>query len=337
MRFFSCLSAALLLISNVSHAATCIGQNCALLEEIALKNGVDLSSVIENIDRNIIDPIVDSQGKMAAWEGGMLDYSASGSDGGIKIFFWGASSFNWVQTQSNFFGRDYKAEYATGIVRIGASSEIPLSQSTDLVLNGAFWSGNPDYGTGFMIGETHEKTYRIGIGIKKTYFQWTGVKIYSSSGLIFGSREFQTAYEGSKIVLRTPAGVIGWSGIEKYSDSVDYFSIPFTFGAVAKWGDVSLGVESGARYSIQGGTYQVEKFGPVGPFFGQSGFYNIGFSSSSSLERSEIWPIARINLEWNFYSDAIFAGNWSPKIGSNPHHVAGGFGWKFLTINLNQK
>jgi len=337
MKNLASASAALLLVSSVSHAATCIGKNCALLEEIAMKNGVDLFSIVENIDRNIINPIVDSQGKMASWEGGMLDYSASGSDAGIKIFFWGGSSFNWVQAQSNFFGKDYLAEYTTGIMRIGVSSEIPLTMSTDLILNGSFWSGDPDYGTGFMKGDTHEKAYRAGIGIRKTYLQWSGIKLYSTSGFIFGSREFQTSYEGSRIVLKTPVGPIGWSGVERYVDTVNYFSMPMTFGAVVKWGDLSLGGEAGARYSLQGGSYYVEKFGPVGPFFGQSGFYNIGFTSSSNLERSDVWPIMRINFEWNFYSDASFVGNWSPKLGTNPHHVAGGLGWKFLSTAPSAK
>ena len=80
----------------------------------------------------------------------------------------------------------------------------------------------------------------------------------------------------------------------------------------------------------QAGTVTIGKRGPVGPFFGDSGFYNIGIISSSDISSTNVWPVARVGIEWNVFSDLALMGNWNPKLGRYPQHVGAGIGWKFL-------
>lgn len=319
-------------MSSMSSAAICVGKNCELLESIAESKGLSLQSILDNIQGNIVDPIVDSQSRMVTWEGGMLDYSPAGSQDGIKVTLWSGTSFNWTTVQSNFFGRDFRAEYATGIMRIGAATEVALSNSTDLIINAGFWYGDPDYGTGFMNGTNNEKTARLGMGLRHTFLHVGMTRLYFATGVVGGVRHFNTSYEGSRFFLKTPMGEIGWAGIESYSEEALFVSTPLTAGGNLKLWNVTLGAEIGVRYSYQAGQINIGKFGPVGPFFGQSGFYNIGVASERTVELMQIWPIIRMGFEWNVFSDMSILGNWKPKLASSPHQVAAGVGWKFLTV-----
>jgi len=128
---------------------------------------------------------------------------------------------------------------------------------------------------------------------------------------------------------------MNWSGVEKYSDSVIFASIPSTLGGVIKIWDITFSVEGGGVASYQAGKYDVEKFGPIGPFFGESGYYNIGFSSSDSLKETKISPIVRIGFEWNIIGGGSIIGNWNPKLGDRPHHIGAGIGWQFLKQSPN--
>lgn len=331
MRLFTGLIFALIFLSSTASAAVCVGKNCELLESIASSKGLSMQSILDNIQGNIIDPIVDSQSRMVAWEGGMLDYSPAGSQNGIKVTLWGGTSFNWVSSRANFFGKEISSEYTTGIIRIGAASEIQISNSTDLILNAGFWYGDPDYGTGFIIGTNSEKTARLGVGTRHTFMNFGITKLYFTAGVLAGIRHFDTAYEGSKFLLRTPLGEVGWSGIESYSEEAAFISTPLTIGGNLKFWRLTLNAEAGARYSYQIGQISIGKFGPVGPFFGQSGFYNIGVSSARSVDSMQIWPILRLGFEWNVFSDMSVLGNWQPKIENSPHHLSVGAGWKFLS------
>lgn len=332
MTSISRLFLAIFFISSTSSAAICVGKNCELLESIAGSKGLSLQSLLDRIQGNIVDPIVDSQSRMVTWEGGMLDYSPAGSQEGIKVTIWSGTSFNWTNVQSNFFGRDFQAEYATGIIRIGAATEVALSSSTDLIINTGFWYGDPDYGTGFMNGTNNEKTVRLGFGSKHTFLHADITRLYFSSGIVGGIRHFNTSYEGSRFLLKTPMGEIGWAGIESYNEETAFISTPLTIGGNLKFWNVTLNAEVGARYSYQTGRIDIGKFGPVGPFFGQSGFYNIGVAAERTVELMQIWPIIRMGFEWNVFSDMSILGNWHPKLGNSPHHVATGIGWKFLTV-----
>ena len=318
---------------SMSSAATCIGKNCELLESISNSKGLSLQSILDNIQGNIVDPIVDSQSRMVTWEGGMLDYSPAGSQDGIKITLWGGTSFNWVTARGNFFGKDFLAEYATGIIRAGAVAEVPLSNSTDLILNAGFWYGDPDYGTGFINGSNNEKTARLGVGSRHIFLHSGITKMYFAAGVVGGARHFSTSYEGSRFLLITPMGKLGWSGVESYDERAAFISMPLTMGGNLKFWNITFGAEVGARCSYQVGQISIEKFGPVGPFFGQSGFYNIGIASERTVELMQIWPILRLGFEWNIFSGMSVLGNWHPKLSSVPHHLAAGIGWQFLTVN----
>lgn len=329
--FLSLISVAL-----PAEGAVCIGQNCELLRSVVERTGVPLEAVLGEVQGNIIDPIVDSQGNMASWEGGSLDVTPRGSGGGVKVTLWGGTSFSWIATNSSILGNTFNTTFPTGIARMGGSIELPLTPTTDGIINIGFWHGDPGYGSGAVKGTNEETAARLGGGFRTRLFEGSHTSIFLSSGFILGFRRFSTEYDDGKTMgIRTGLGRIGWNGAEKYSDSVAFASLPATLGGTLKAWDLTLSAEGGGVASYQVGQYYVEKFGPAGPFFGTSGYYNIGLASNGSLEGAQLWPLVRIGLEWNFVGGGSIIGNWHPKLGDRPHHIGAGLGWQFLKQPLN--
>jgi len=333
---FSLILMTFLTVQSPASGAVCIGHNCELLRSVVERSGVPLEEVLRNIQGNIIDPIVNSQGNMAAWEGGSLDVTPRGSGGGVKVTLRGGTSFNWITTNGQILNTRFNNTFPTGIARIGGSIELPITPTTDGIINLGLWHGDPSYGTGLMIGNNEETAVRLGGGIRTRLYEGTSASIFISSGMVVGFRKFSTEYDdGKTMYIRTGAGSIGWNGIEKYSDSVVYASLPATLGGTLRLWDLTFSAEGGGVASYQMGEYYVEKFGPAGPFFGTSGYYNTGLSANGSLEGAQLWPLVRIGLEWNFIGGGSIMGNWHPKLGSRPHHIGAGIGWQFLKQPLN--
>lgn len=321
---------ATLLLASTSQAAVCIGKNCELLDSISSSKGVPLQNILDNIQSNIVDPIVDSQSMMASWQGGMIDYSPEGSGGGIKVTVWGGVSLDTVNVKGNFFGAKYSADYRTGIVKSGMSVEIPLDETTDLILNGTFWKGASDYGTGYMNGSSDELNVRLGAGARKTIFLNDWSSFYYVAGVLASRRNFTASFPGVDVNMRTPLGVVGWKGEETYDESTSFVSLPLTLGGKVKVWRVTANGEIGARIIGQMGTSKVQKWGAVGPFFGESGFYNIGLFDERSSNTIGVWPTARLGLEVATFYDLSLMGNWQPKLGEQPQYFSAGLGLKFL-------
>jgi hypothetical protein len=327
--FFRALGIATLWTS-LSSAATCVGANCEILDTIARRNGLSLPMILGAIQGNIIDPIVDTQSKTAAWEGGMLDFTPSGAQGGVKVTLWGGVSWGTVPISSAFYGSSYNSTYINGALRIGSSIEFPVTKDDEVIVNFALWNGPTDFGTGLMNLESHETDVRLGLGLRHFLYRNRWTSFYLGTGIVAARHDLSANYVGMTINIITRFGSVGWKGTESYEEKITYVSLPTTLGTSVSLYGLTLSLDGTLNMISQSGTVTISKWGPVGPFFGDNGFYNIGVTSSSDVSSTNVWPVARVGLEWNVFSDLNLMGNWNPKIGRYPQHVGAGIGWKFL-------
>lgn len=316
--------------SSVASSAVCVGKNCSLLETVTAAKGIPLQVVLDEIQGNIIDPILDSQVTMATWENGMLEFSPAGAVEGLKVTMWGGTSWDNVPVNGKLFGTKYSSEYSTGAMSLGGVLEYPLTRETDLILNAGAWRGPTDYGLNIVQGASGETTLRLGGGLRHYVERWESSSIYFAGGLIVGGRQAKIDFEGTNIRIVINQGSLGWKGVETYEETAYFFSTPLMFGGNIKFWDITLSADLGARLVGQMGSTQVGKYGPVGPFYGTSGYYNIGVSSDRDITTMQVWPILRLGIEWNPISKVSILGNWQPKIDKYPNQVSGGIGWQFL-------
>jgi hypothetical protein len=317
----------------MASSAVCVGKNCELLDTILASKGIPLGVVLNEIQGNIIDPILDSQMTMATWENGMLDFSPAGSPEGLKVTMWGGTSWDNVPVNGKLFGTKYSSEYSTGAMSLGGAVEYPLSRDTELILNAGVWRGPTDYGLSIVRGTSEETTIRLGGGLKHYIERWNSISVYFAGGLILGGRHAKIDFEGTNVRISMNQEVLGWRGVESYEERAYFFSTPMMLGGNVKIWDITLSADVGARLVSQIGSTQVGKYGPVGPFFGTTGYYNIGISSDRDITTMQIWPILRFGIEWNPISKVSILGNWQPKIDKYPNQVSGGIGWQFLKVD----
>jgi len=317
--------------TGLSSAATCVGVNCEILDTIARRNGLSLPVILGAIQGNIIDPIVDTQSKTAAWEGGMLDFTPAGAQGGVKVTLWGGLSWGYIPLSGAFYGSTYNSTYINGALRAGSSVEFPITQEDEVIVNFALWNGPSDLGTGLMNLESNETDVRLGVGLRHFLFRNRWASFYVGTGVVAAHRDLSVRrYAGMNVNIITSYGRVGWRGEETYDEKVTFISVPTTLGTSVTLHGLTLSLDGTLNMISQAGTVTIGKRGPVGPFFGDSGFYNIGIISSSDISSTNVWPVARVGIEWNVFSDLALMGNWNPKIGRYPQHVGAGIGWKFL-------
>lgn len=325
--------------SGLSHGAICVGVNCELLDSVAKSHGLSLPDILGEIQGNIIDPVVDTQSKTAAWEGGMLDFSPAGAQGGVKVTLWGGASWGTVPVRGEFFGSAYRSTYINGSLRVGSSMEFPVTKDLETVVNANFWSGPTDFGTSVLDVSSRETDMRFGLGTRYFIFRNPWSSFYVGSGVVLGRKDLSVTFSGTSININSPYGRVGWRGEETYEEKLTYISFPSSVGTSLTFRSLTVSLVGYLNLISQTGTSKVSKWGPVGPFFGVSGFYNIGVSSTSDIGSTGLWPIARVSAEWNIFSDMSLMGNWNPKMGRYPQHAGIGVGWRFLNspIDLDQR
>lgn len=317
--------------SGISSAAICIGVNCTLLDGIAQSSGTSLTNILGEIQGNIIDPVVSSQGKMAAWEGGLLDFSPAGAQGGVKITLWGGVAWDNIPTRGAFFGVPYSSSYITGAIHIGSSIEFPVTNDDEMIANLTLWDGPSDLGLGQTDMTSEETNVRIGCGFRHFINRNKWTSFYVGTGLAIGRRTLSAKLSGTNVRIGTPFGRVSWQGEESYDEKLSYFSFPSMLGMSLQLRNITISVDGTINIISQFGTANIAKWGPVGPFFGSAGFYNIGVISSANIDSINIWPFIKLGIEWNAFSDFHVLGNWNPKMGSYPQHAGLGLGWLFLT------
>jgi hypothetical protein len=317
----------LFLVSQEAEAATCVGSNCELIDLFAKKAGMSLDRILTEVDRNIINPIVDSQKLIAAWEGGFLQFSPNGSESSVKIIIWAGGSWRQVVMDGRFLGSSIQFDYYTGNSSLSLGAEFPIGKSTDVILNGSYWSGSSDYGTGISEGNMRETSGRFGVGIRQTFFEIDSLKLFGVSGLSFGGRKADMSLSGTVVRIQLPRERITWSGEEKYYENSQYLSVPVIAGISYGTGWISFSISGGAMSIFQSGKIEISKWGPVGPY---GGYYNVGISDSSSSSGFSLIPVANVGIESSFKSGPDFVVNFRPSINDSLSGGSIGLGWKFL-------
>lgn len=327
MRSFLALLVAGLLVSQTAGAAVCIGKNCELIDLAARAAGLSLNQILTEIDRNIVDPIVDNQRSIASWEGGMLQFTPRGAEGSVKVTLWGGGAWRYVDISNTMLGASVNFGYYTGNSSLSLGVELPIDKSTDLILNGAFWSGSSDYGLGISQENMKETSGRFGMGIRQKFYSAGITDAFVLGGFVIGHRESDMTLEGTTIAIRYPGGHITWKGEEKYSEKSTYVSTPVLLGASFNLPWVTLSVSGGGSIIFQQGRISLSKWGPVGPY---GGYYNVGAASDRDTTGFTLVPMVSLGAETGLERGPSLTMNFRPGFGNFPMGGSVGFGWKFL-------
>jgi hypothetical protein len=327
MRTLLALVVAGSLVTGTASGATCIGKNCDLIDLAARGAGLSLDRILTEIDRNIVDPIVDSQKGVASWEGGMLQFTPRGSEGGVKVTLWGGGAWKSVDINSTMFGASVNFGYYTGNSSLALGVEIPFDKKTDLILNGAFWSGASDYGTGLAQENMRETSGRFGMGIRQKFYSVGIADAFVLGGFVIGHRQSDMTLGGTTIAIRYPGGRITWMGEEKYSEKATYVSTPALLGVSFNVPGVTLTVSGGGSVIYQQGRIDLSKWGPVGPY---GGYYNVGATSDRDTSGFTLVPMVTLGAETGLERGPSLSVNFRPGLNNSPVGGSVGLGWKFL-------
>ncbi len=326
MRNFYIFLTSFLFATQTAYASVCVGNNCELIDLFAKKSGSSLASVLAAIDKNIIDPVIDSQKMIASWEGGMLHFTPNGSESTLKILLWGGGTWRQVSMDGTLLGSRVQFDYYTGNASLSLGAELPLGKTTDIVINGSFWSGPSDYGLSISAGDMHETSVRGGAGVRQTFFQFDSVKFFGISGISIGQRSADMTLGGSTIRVRLQKEAISWTGEEKYYEKNSYLSLPTLVGISYAMPWITLAVTGGSIVIFQSGKIEISKWGPLGPY---GGYYGVGIKDISSISDSTIVPILSFGAECNL-GNPVIAINFRPSLNNMPFGGFFGLGWKFL-------
>jgi hypothetical protein len=326
MRNFYIFLTSFLFVTQTAYASVCVGSNCELIDLFARNSGTSLKSILSEIDKNIIDPVIDSQKMIASWEGGMLHFTPRGSESTVKILLWGGGTWRQVTMDGTLLGSRVQFDYYTGNASLSLGAELPLGKSTDLILNGSFWSGPSDYGLGVSGGDMNETSVRGSVGIRQTFFQFGSAKFFGISGISVGQRSADMTLGGSTIRVRLQKETISWSGEEKYYEKNSYLSIPTLVGISYATPWITFSAAGGTIVIFQSGKIELSKWGPLGPY---GGYYGIGIKEVSSINDSTILPVLNFGAECNL-GNPVIAINFRPSLNSMPFGGFFGLGWKFL-------
>lgn len=327
MRSLLALLVSGLLVTQTTSAAVCIGKNCDLIDLAARSAGFSLDQILTEIDKNIVDPIVDSQRSIASWEGGMLQFTPRGSEGSVKVTLWGGGAWRYVDISNTMLGASVNFGYYTGNSSLSLGVELPINRKTDLVLNGAFWSGSSDYGLGISQENMKETSGRLGMGIRQKFYSVGTADAFVLGGFVIGHRESDMTLTGTTVAIRYPGGRITWTGEEKYSEKSTYMSTPVLLGVAFNLPWVTLSVAGGGSIIFQQGRIDLSKWGPVGPY---GGYYNVGAASERDTSGFTLVPMVSLGAETGLERGPGLTVNFRPGLGNFPMGGSVGLGWKFL-------
>lgn len=327
MRLLLALAVVGSLVTGTASAATCIGRNCELLDTVAKSAGLSLDQILTEIDRNIVDPIVDSQKSIASWEGGMLQFTPRGSEGTVKVTLWGGGAWKYVDISNTVFGASVNFGYYTGNSSLALGVELPVDKRTDLILNGAFWSGASDYGLGISQENMRETSGRFGIGLRQKIYSVGITDVFTTGGFVIGHRDSDMTLAGSTVAIKYPGGRVSWTGEEKYSEKSTYISVPVLLGVSFDTPGVTLTVAGGGGLIYQHGRIDLSKWGPVGPY---GGYYNVGAASGRNTTGFALIPMVILGAETGLERGPSLSVNFRPGLNGSPMGGSVGIGWKFL-------
>lgn len=327
MRTLLALLTAGSLISGAARSAVCVGKNCDLIDLAAKSAGLSLNQILSEIDSNIVDPIVDSQKNLASWEGGMLQFTPRGSENSVKVTLWGGGAWRYVDIANTVLGASVNFGYYTGNSSLSLGVELPINKKADLILNGAFWAGSSDYGTGLSQEDMRETSGRFGVGVRQKIHTSEFIDVFTLGGFVIGHRESDMTLVGKTISIRMPSGRLTWSGEEKYSEKSTYVSTPILLGVAFNMPWVTLSVSGGGSVIFQQGRIDLSKWGPVGPY---GGYYNVGAMSERDTSGFTFVPMVALGAETGLERGPSLSLNFRPSLNNSPMGGSVGIGWKFL-------
>jgi len=310
-----------LTISSLSWGdAKCIGDtSCKIIGDASVAVGLSLPIILGELDNNIVKHIEENQNAAQADELTRIMYTPNGSTGGTKISLGGSLVLGKEKLRTSVIGYPFTYDQ-----KPGSSTPVLIVEWGELqrnhILNLGLKIGPTDYGTGLINLQSEHLILRAGYGERILLL---GDEHTSFSLLLGGTYAYShlsvASSPGSVINAITQYGRVQWEGDEKYSHAVHILGATGLLVSRARWENFTIGLDVGATPTYAWGNNSLSKTGIIGPFFGVSGFFNIGVETSSSVNFFALVPRLNLTEEWEFYPGSTLSLSYGPPLVNHLH------------------
>ena len=310
-----------LTISSLSFGdVKCIGDtSCKIIGDASIAAGLSLPIILGELDNNVVKPIEANQNIAQTDELTRIMYTPNGSDGNTKISLGGSLVLGEKKLQASVIGHPFVYEQKTG-----STTPVIIVEWGELhrnhILNLGFKMGPIDYVTGLINLESEHLVIRAGYGERILLL---GNEAASLSLLLGGAYAYShlsaLSSPGSTINIITQYGQVKWEGDEKYSHALHVIGATGLLVSRMRLKNFTIGLDAGLTPTYSLGYNSLSKVGAIGPFFGLSGFFNVGVETSSHINLFTL--IQRLNLteEWEFTPNSTLSLSYGPPLLNELH------------------
>ena len=315
MKWFRIPLLLLTFASLASAEVICVGEtSCRTIDESARASGLSLPVILGELDNNIVKRVEGNQNRAQADDLTRIVYSPEGSTGNIKLSLGGTFILGVEKINTNVIGYPFNYVQLPGSTSPVLAVEWGESQRNHIFNFGFKW-GPIDYGTGFANLQSHHFLIRGGYGERYRIFGNEQTSLSLLLGTTYSYSYLNSlSSPGSIINVNTQYGPVGWEGDEKYSHSVHILGVTGLLIGKVRWGSLTLGADTGVTPTYSWGNNSLSKTGVVGPFLGNSGYFNIGVETFAPVNLSTWVPRMNLTEEWEFLPGSTLALAYGPPL-----------------------
>lgn len=291
----------------------CIGDvSCAAIDQSAKDAGLTLDSILGDLNNNIIQPLERNETRAIMESFGSIVHSPLGTDD-TKISLSLGSIIGRSHINTLILMYSFKYTQLPGISVPTLVLEIRKNNIEHIVnIAGAY--GKVDFGSDILDYSTFHKALKASYGVRYHIFD-DGYLLSLLGGVSCGYSDLNViADPGSKFLVTTPYGKVGWSGVEEYNSKFSTIGGNLSIIGGVKWKSVALLTDVGVIPVYLWGKNDISKNGTVGPFFGNSGFFKTSVFSSTSVSSFLLIPQFLVSTEVEFYPGYMFGASYGPPL-----------------------
>lgn len=287
----------------------CIGNNsCQILDDAAKKSNLSINNILNELSDGIIIPIIQNQSSISIINISKTSFSLNGVDEDNYRFGINITS-TWLKQdiKSNILGLPFNGTYIFGGSKPTLFLEIPNDNKYfNTILNVSYWDGPIDYGTK-ITDNIFLKESTFSISERYFFIKNKTFDLSIISGILLGNRKLNLSEEGTNFTVRTNYGLIGWSGQETFDQNTTLIGVPsYLINSIKLYNFTLSGL---LQYNIvySNDIYKITKNGKIGPFLGETGYFNTGIESNESIKKFHIFPDYGVSLEYKILN-IFFSG-----------------------------
>lgn len=306
----------------------CLGKtSCQLLNDISKQSNFSLNQVLNEIDLNLIIPIIQQQNLTSTRDFSRISFSLKGVEENYRLGFniGGVSNFEIIN--SNILGVNFENNYYYGGTKPTFFIEIPNNSQFNTIINITKWNGPIDYYTGLSDVKTNINETSFSISERYFLFKKNYYDLSIITGFSFGNRQIILNQQGSKVSLITNSGYIYWSGEEQFKQNSTFIGIPnYLIGSIKLFDFIISGIFQ-YNFVYTNSIYEITKFGPIGPFLGQNIRLNTGIFSENEMKKWNLFPDYGASIEYEILN--VFINGFYQKSANNIDKFSIGIGCQF--------